>query len=361
MDIPFNTTTHYQAPYRFENTPETILRFPFPFGVDQYMYSMNIEPHGRGGETPALRHTFDIDEHYVAECTEKARILALDPERCIVLPHMRMAEWDFVELAMESLASDHPAYFSLIRDDARWHWINRPLGIERSFVFGDDDSLDGAPFAFMARQMQGDFTLQDQRDDDLWMDGGMVTAQADWSLKFDVGMSFRQWHAPVPRAGEMGIFDRALRYLLMMQHGQPVRRLNWTMTINPRLDTAPETFHLWGPDRQSVTVANAGDLVHLRVELQALFRLPRSNAILFSVRCYLLPLRDVVRVPKWGARLHRVLRDLDPALSAYKGLDSYRQQAVDYLAPFDDGRALPDGCAPDPDISLAAAGEEALR
>ena len=24
--------------------------------------------------------------------------------------------------------------------------------------------------------------------------------------------------------------------------GQPVRRLNWTMTVNPRLDTSPETF-----------------------------------------------------------------------------------------------------------------------
>ena len=26
----------------------------------------------------------------------------------------------------------------------------------------------------------------------------MVTAQADWSLDFDIGMSFFEWHGPVP-------------------------------------------------------------------------------------------------------------------------------------------------------------------
>ena len=26
----------------------------------------------------------------------------------------------------------------------------------------------------------------------------MVTTQADWSLDFDVGMTFKEWHGPVP-------------------------------------------------------------------------------------------------------------------------------------------------------------------
>ena len=34
----------------------------------------------------------------------------------------------------------------------------------------------------------------------------MVTTQADWSLEFDLGMSFREWHAPVPLAHEAGVF-----------------------------------------------------------------------------------------------------------------------------------------------------------
>ncbi len=37
-----------------------------------------------------------------------------------------------------------------------------------------------------------------------------------------------------------------------------------------------------------MTPENVGDKVHLRVELQALWRLPRSNAIVFSIRGYLI-------------------------------------------------------------------------
>ena len=337
----------YRPPYGVTNSPETILRFPFPFPEDSYMYSMNVEPHVRGGPVVAMQNTFDIDEHYVAECAEKARILDEDPRRCIVMPHMREAEWDFVELTMETLSEQYPHHFSLVRDGANWHWTNHLLGLEQAFVFGDAETLPHPPFEYMARQMQGDFTLHDQREDDLWMDGGMVTSQADWSLKFDLGMSFRQWHAPVPKAAELGVFDRGLRFLLMLQHGKPVRRLNWTMTINPRLDTSPENYLVWGADRASVTPDNALDKVHLRVALQTLYRLPRSHATLFSTPRHLLPLRDIVRVPKWGRRLHRVLGALDPALSSYKGLDLYRPTVVSVLSRYDDGAELTPGILPD--------------
>ncbi len=349
MTVQTSARESYHPPYQVTNSAETIMRFPFPFPEDSYMYSMNVEPHVRSGPVAAMHHTFDIDEHYVAECAEKARILEQDPKRCIVLPHMREAEWDFVEFAMTCLSEQYPQHFSLRREGQDWHWVNRLLGYEQSFVFGDAATLPLPPFEYMARQMQGDFTLHDQREDDLWMDGGMVTSQADWSLKFDLGMSFRQWHAPVPKAAEMGVFDRGLRFLLMLQPGKPVRRLNWTMTINPRLDTSPENFMVWGPDRASITPENVADKVHLRVELQTLYRMPRSNAILFSIRCYLMPVRDIMRVSKWRRRLHRVLRDLDPALSSYKGLDLYRQTVVDFLASYDDGAPLSSGIQPDAD------------
>lgn len=347
MTIRFRADGSYRDDYRFANSDDTVLRFPFPFSEDSYMYSVNIEPHRSGGPTPAFANAFDIDEHYVIECRERAQVLAADPLRCQVLPHMMPAQWDMVELGMESLAADYPEQFSLERNGDDWHWINRPLGIDNRFVFGRPETLPYPPFEYITRQMQGDFTIQDQRDGDLWMDGGMVTAQADWSLNFDLGMSFRQWHAPVPKAHELGVFDRALKFLLALQHGAPVRRLNWTITINPRLDTSPETYPVWGPERATVTPENVAALMHLRVELQALFRLPRSHAVLFSIRQYLLPLSDIARVEKWRKRLHRVLRDLDPALVEYKGMTRYRDTAVAYLAQFDDGAPIAPGIAPE--------------
>lgn len=336
----------FRDDYSFRNSPEAIRRFPFPFPQDRYMYSVNIEPHAGGPAGSVNEFAFDIDEHYVAECRDRAITLERDPGRCASLPHMIDAEWDTLELLMESLARDHPQHFSLLSEGRRRIWINHPLGLRQDFVFGDASTLPCPPFEYITRQMQGDFVLMDQRDGNLFADAGMVTSQADWSLAFDVGMSFHQWHGPVPMAHELGIFDRALKYLLMLQQGRPVRRLNWTMTVNPRLDTAPETYPLWGPDRAALGPADVADRLHLRVELQALFRLPRSNAILFSIRCYLASLRELSTRPDWAARLHRVLSTLPEPLVEYKGLGRTRDLAVQWLAAFDDGRELGPGAQP---------------
>ena len=347
MQIAFKHDETFRDDFNYANSDQSILRFPFPFVEDGYMYSVNMEPHVRGGPTGAFSVMVDIDEHYVAECRERGLVLAQDPNRCIVLPHMMAAQWDTLELIMEGLAEDFPEHFELRRDGDRWTWINRPLGIEDSFVFGDPHTLPYEPFEYVTRQAQGDFTLQDQRDDNLFVDGGMVTTQADWSLEFNVGMSFHEWHGPVPLAHDMGVFDRALKYLMRVQYGHPVRRLNWTLTVNPRLDTSPENYPIWGPDRTTLTPDNIGDKLHLRVELQTLFRLPRSNAILFGIRAYLASFAELARVPKWGRRLHRVLRDIHPDIAAYKGMTRYREIAVDYLAQFDDGAPTSSGIGPD--------------
>ncbi len=346
MAIAFRAET-FRDDFSFRNSRAGILRFPFPFHEDRYMYAVNIEPHVPGHVDSAYEHLIDVDEHYVAEMHDRALVLKEDPLRCQALPHMMTAQWDTLELLMQQQAQSYPEYFTLTRDGNRWRWINRPLGIDHTFTFGDRSTLPYEPMEYITRQAQGDFCIVDQRDGNLWMDAGMVTTQADWSLDFDVGMNFMEWHAPVPLAHEIGVFDRALKFLLNLQQGKPVRRLNWTMTINPRLDTSPENYPKWGPDRTTVTPANVGEKVHLRVEMQSLWRLPRSNAILFVIRCYLISMGELATVPKWARRLPRVLRSLPDPIADYKGLTRFRATTIDWLSQFDDGAPTTAGFFPD--------------
>ncbi|SHL67580.1 heme-dependent oxidative N-demethylase family protein [Phytopseudomonas punonensis] len=335
MTVTFKPVETFQGDFSYRNSPSAIARFPFPFSEDQYMYSVNIEPAVSRDPGSVFEHSFDVDEHYLSEMAERARVLERDPERCLVMPHMAQAAWDLLEMLMEHLAHDYPQHFRLERDGDVWRWQNLAMGIDQRFTYGDADSLPCEPLEYITRQMQGDFAVLDQRDNDLFMDAGMVTCPADWSLRFDAGMSFKQWHSPVPMANQMGIFERALKFLLNMQVGHPVRRLNWTVTINPRMDTSPETFHEWGSDRGSVTADNVGSLVHLRVELQHMARLPRSNAVLFSIRTYLISMNELVSNPVWARRLHRVIRDLPDPIADYKGMTRYRKTLVDWLSQFD--------------------------
>lgn len=346
MGFEFNTET-FRNDFTFRNSPRAIARFPFPFDRDDYMYSVNMEPHVPGRPGSVFEHAFDVDEHYLAEMRDRDLVLKEDPLRCQSLPHMEMAGWDLLELIMESKARDYPDWFELHRQGNKWHWINKPMQIEQKFTFLDSSTLPYGPMEYITRQTQGDFTLQDQRDENLWIEAGMVTTQADWSLDFDIGMGFHEWHAPVPLAHEKGVFDRALKFLLKLQHGAPVRRFNWTMTVDPLLDTSPENYPKWGPTRAEITPENVGQRMHLRVELQTLWRLPRSNAIAFPIRCYLIKFDELVTQPKWARRLHRVVRDIHPDLAAYKGFLRNRETMVAYLSQYDDGAPTSPGWWPE--------------
>lgn len=343
MPLVLKPPETFRGDFTFRNSEAAILRFPFPFARDSFMYGVNVTPHERGAPGSVYAAAFDLDEHYLGEMAERALVLAADAKRCQVLPHMLAAQWDTLELLMQSLAADYPAQFSLSRSGESWHWRNRPLGIDTQFTFGDAASLPCPPFEYITRQVQGDFTLQDQREGNLFLDGGMVTQPADWSLNFDLGMSFRKWHEPVPLAAGMRLFERALTFLLRLKTGAPMRRLNWSLTANPWLDTAPETREIWAADKARLTAENIGEMLCLRVELQTLTRLPRSNAILFGIRTYLLRFAELARVANWAARTHRVLRDLHPALIDYKGMRAYHHLAVAYLSAFDDGGEIPPG------------------
>lgn len=101
---------------------------------------------------------------------------------------MMLARWDFLELPVTSMAR-LPRVVLLKTEGDNWHWINRPLNIDQ--IFGDPSTLPYEPMEYIGRQCQGDFSIRTSATD-VWMDAGIITTQADWSLDFDVGMNFME-------------------------------------------------------------------------------------------------------------------------------------------------------------------------
>ncbi|MGW4248973.1 heme-dependent oxidative N-demethylase family protein [Nocardia sp. NPDC004722] len=317
---------------------EALRRFPFPFTKDEYRYSTNIEPAGTEAVTAAGAwgaRQLDIDEHYAAELAQRTAILDRDPERSQCLPHMAPAAWDAMLTLMEQLAVEYPAEMSLTRDGSRWRWRNHLLGTDLTFVYGDDTTLPAPPLRYIADQVQEDIVLLDQREGKLWGDAGVVTFAADWSMGFDCGMSFLEIHGPVPRIHTERVITRAHDFLLRLRPEQAYRRTNWTLTVDGKLDTSTEGYPEWGRDRRTLAegpLAEVGDRLYLRVEVQHLIRLANSGAVMFLIRTYLRSFREVASVPAWGRRLHRVLAELPQDMADYKGLTRTREPAVAWLA-----------------------------
>ena len=320
------------------STDSRIARFPFPFPRDQYRYSTNVEPAGNTATTVAGRWGtthLEIDSRYHEELAERERILADDPSRHQVLPHMVPAAWDAMLTLVRTRAAEYPDTMPLGRRGDSWFWRNDLLGIEHTFVFGDLATLPAPPLVYICGQIQEDVVLLDQREGQLWGDAGLVTFAADWSFGFDVGMSFLEIHGPVPRVHSEKIITRAHNFLMRLEPGQSYRRTNWTLTVDGKLDTSTETYPEWGKDRRTLAdgpLDEVGDRLFLRTEVQHLIRLAHSGAVMFLIRTYLLPLRDVASVPEWGARLYKVLEDLPVDMAEYKGISRTREPGMRWLA-----------------------------
>ncbi|ANZ25614.1 MULTISPECIES: DUF3445 domain-containing protein [Rhodococcus] len=328
------------AATEFEVLPERVARFPFPFPRDTYRYSTNVEPAGTRADTAAGgwgEHPVDMDGFLLDELAERRRVLDADPSRFQALGHMEVAQWDAMLTLMKMLAEAYPQTFALDRDGTVRRWSNRALDLEQTFVYGQSATLPEPPLLYIGRQIQEDVVLLDQRDGALWGDAGLVTFAADWSLRFDVGMSFLQIHGPVPRIHTEGVITRAQSFLMGLHAGQRYRRTNWTLTVDRRLDTATETYPEWGRDRRLLAegpLDDVGRRLHLRVEVQHLIRLGASGAIMFLIRTYLLPFEEIALVPEWADRLYRVLEELPEDMADYKGITRTREPGLKWLREF---------------------------
>ena len=80
-----------------------------------------------------------------------------------------------------------------------------------------------------------------------------------------------------------------------------------------------------------MTAENAGERLIIRSERETLTRLPKTQAILFTIRTYRRPLSDLEAHPEQALRLADAIRALPEDTRAYKGLEGVGQAALSYL------------------------------
>ncbi|WP_242447685.1 heme-dependent oxidative N-demethylase family protein [Priestia endophytica] len=307
------------------DTRPLIERFPFPFKSDSYRYSNNAE-----SLIPSF--ALNITSEYLHEISEKRRILNNRKEQAFQsFSHSIDAQWEILELIVNEMTERFPSYFSIKKLDNMWTFYNHILKEEYSFVFGDSTTLPYEPLDFIGRHIQEDLVYLANRDGDLYMDAGQLCFPANWSIAFNLGMTFTEFHSPVPHFSDSGLAEKVKKFLLRMEPGNAWTRLNWTLTVEHILDTFPENYDDWGSKKAQITSKNVGELVHLRVEDQRLFRLPKSNGILFSIHTSLISIDELQKNEEWLTRFYHVLTDLPDYISQYKGFLTYKDKIIQYL------------------------------
>ncbi|MFS8586440.1 MAG: DUF3445 domain-containing protein [Acidimicrobiia bacterium] len=178
-----------------------------------------------------------------------------------------------------------------------------------------------------ARPVAEDLCLLVRRPVGWVLAAGCVCFPSHWRLRDKVGRPMAEVHGPVPHYAEE-LSARVDRVLDRLAPGRGSWRRNWLVHVDDRL-YAPEPAPLPDPP---LTAADAGDRLWLRSEYQTLRRLPRSGAIVFTIRTQQAPLRVVAARPDLRARMAEAVRSWSDELVAYKGGEGLRGPLLGWLS-----------------------------
>lgn len=311
---------------------------PWPFAEDEhaFRYSVNVEEARVHRDTAGGAwgdHVIEVGDDYQDLVRARANVLAKDPARTQILPHMMPACWDVMHFLMGDLAASYPEAMHHERDGDGWTWRNDLLGIEQRYVLGDRATLPEDPLTYIGRQVPDDILLVRERDGQLWFDAGIVTFANSWSVKFDVGMSFTEIHGPVPGMSGEGTVRRAEQFMRMITPGNVYRRVNWALSGvgAHRMDASLETYDQWAWQKSHIIEERDWGRIRLRLELEHFLRLPLTGTLVFNIRTYMVTLAELATVPEWATQLIEIAREVPEPIAEYKGINGWRYEAMDWL------------------------------
>lgn len=132
-----------------------------------------------------------------------------------------------------------------------------------------------------------------------WVAGAVCLCSPTYfSAEEAIGKSLWGLHGPVPDTlanGAQGLGDRIGRVFSALQPDTVLERFNWTVQAGPARYT-PSSAPVMAL-AAATPLADARDVLHLRVERQTIRKLPNSSAVLFTIRISLDPLRSVFATP----------------------------------------------------------------
>jgi hypothetical protein len=158
--------------------------------------------------------------------------------------------------------------------------------------------------------------------------GASLCFPTRWRLAEKLGKPLTAIHAPVP-GYEDQLASTLDRFFARLKPDKPVWRLNWSLVDDTTL--FQPTGHGRRERNPDITADNAGEKLWLRLERQTLRRLPRTHAILFTIRVHVRPLHHLARRPERAARFAAALRDLPEPMRLYKNLPPFLDAVLAWL------------------------------
>jgi dimethylamine monooxygenase subunit A len=285
-----------------------------PFSEGQWRLSLGLK-------ALRLEDWMQIDEEFVPYLQRKAELRTeRSSDTFASIPGSEAAQQEVLDLLLEHLTQHFPTYFQRSAE-AIINRLTQEIWYPTDFV--------GAPLDLAGRLVQEDLCLMLPGEEGYVLGAASLSFPSYWRLDDKLGRSIAPIHEPVPEYSSKLQYPVNV-YFDRLQPENPGYRMNWSITDTPELFLGSNHAHRVDP--VGVTVATAGEKLWIRVERQTLRRLPRTQAILFTIRIYVYPLSLLKQHPTAAVGLNTMLDQIPSNMQIYKSLAPIRDVLKGYLA-----------------------------
>ncbi|OAP54275.1 hypothetical protein AYL99_11376 [Fonsecaea erecta] len=153
------------------------------------------------------------------------------------------------------------------------------------------------------------YVLQKGPDDIYYLKACFLSFPPGWHLRDRIGYPLFKMHQAVPHWKEK-LQKPMERFFLKLKEGGGVQR------NNQFIQTTPAIYHPAPLD--DYPVCTSIDQVHIRIELQSLMRMPETQALLFTIHPWVLPVKELAHEPGNLEKLWSHARSFPDSFSRYK-------------------------------------------
>lgn len=220
---------------------------------------------------------FLVDEAYAAQMAERCRLLRDHRDDVVATDN---PDPDTVSRMMEAVLAHLPPGITRSGDE-----VLCPDG--RTVILNRSD-----PFGTLGQILQDDICLMEKRGDEHVLTGAVLCFPASWRLREKIGHPLTHIHIPVKSYTD-DIARRVQRLFDGVRAGRPIWRFNALWYEDPALHQ-PRSVSEPRP------LTTEGQTPYLRSERQVLWRLPESDAVLFTIHTFMVARNNVPGAARAG-------------------------------------------------------------
>ncbi|KAJ6137499.1 hypothetical protein N7471_003985 [Penicillium samsonianum] len=271
----------------------------------------------------------ELDNHYLKYHADKARRIEERGSKCChTAPEAMDAAIELLEELCAYLPERYPSMFTKTTTGITNKVTNETFNITQR-------PLPEDPMATAARLVQDDLALMIERPDgEYYLLAGAILLAGFWRLSDKFGMRLSEIHT----SGDVPQFKSKLEKGMMnffrrLRPEEPVLRNNYFIQVD---DNLPWSDSIGSEDAETVSwnTAEKNRAIEnhfFRSERQSLRRLPRSGAVVFTIRTYFEPVIDIVQEPYVPGRLADAVRSWGDDVGRYKGKEKYQDVLLEFL------------------------------